>query len=75
MRVECPVMVRDGLHASTRAPSKADEDSPAPNGEPPLVRGASPVLSVDIREHAHYIDDRNARLKYLEAFTDELVNR
>lgn len=45
-----------------------------PNGENPLVHGATPVLGVDVWEHSYYIDYRNARPKYLEAFIDELVN-
>ena len=45
-----------------------------PNGENPLVHGASPILGVDVWEHSYYIDYRNARPKYLEAFVDNLVN-
>jgi len=45
-----------------------------PNGENPLMHGASPILGVDVWEHSYYIDYRNARAKYLEAFVDSLVN-
>ena len=45
-----------------------------PNGENPLVHGASPILGVDVWEHSYYIDYRNARPKYLEAFVDSLIN-
>jgi Fe-Mn family superoxide dismutase len=45
-----------------------------PNGENPLMHGAKPILGVDVWEHSYYIDYRNARPKYLEAFVDNLVN-
>jgi superoxide dismutase, Fe-Mn family len=45
-----------------------------PNGENPLMHGASPVLGCDVWEHSYYIDYRNARQKYLEAFVDNLVD-
>jgi superoxide dismutase, Fe-Mn family len=45
-----------------------------PNGENPLVHGAKPLLGVDVWEHSYYIDYRNARPKYLEAFVDNLIN-
>ena len=50
------------------------EISKTPNGESPLVQGAVPILGVDVWEHSYYIDYRNARPKYLEAFVDSLVN-
>ena len=50
------------------------EISKTPNGESPLVHGASPILGVDVWEHSYYIDYRNARPKYLEAFVDNLIN-
>lgn len=44
------------------------------NGENPLMHGAKPILGCDVWEHSYYIDYRNARPKYLEAFFDNLVN-
>ena len=48
--------------------------SKTPNGENPLMHGASPILGVDVWEHSYYIDYRNLRQKYLEAFVDNLIN-
>lgn len=43
------------------------------NAENPLGSNAKPVLTCDVWEHAYYIDYRNARPKFLEAFWN-LVN-
>jgi len=34
----------------------------------PLTDGVTPILTCDVWEHAYYIDYRNARPKYVEAF-------
>jgi len=39
----------------------------------PITDGVTPVLTCDVWEHAYYIDYRNARPKYVEAFW-QLVN-
>jgi len=50
------------------------EVAKTPNGENPLMHGAKPILGCDVWEHSYYIDYRNARPKYLEAWFDNLVN-
>ncbi|TDQ63858.1 Fe-Mn family superoxide dismutase [Maritalea mobilis] len=58
------LVMKDGKLAVTKTP----------NGENPLVHGETPLLGCDVWEHSYYIDYRNARPKYLEAFFDSLVN-
>lgn len=42
------------------------------NAGTPLTAGHTPLLTVDVWEHAYYIDYRNARPKYLEAIWDKI---
>ena len=44
------------------------------NADNPLTHGQTALLGCDVWEHSYYIDYRNARPKYLEAFVDNLVN-
>ena len=69
----------DATISANKWASKVKKDgklaiSKTPNGENPLVAGAAPLLGVDVWEHSYYIDYRNLRQKYLEAFFDNLVN-
>jgi len=43
------------------------------NAGTPVVDGVTPVMTIDVWEHAYYVDYRNARPKYVEAFWS-LVN-
>jgi Fe-Mn family superoxide dismutase len=45
-----------------------------PNAETPLTTSAKPLITCDVWEHAYYIDYRNKRDGFLEAFCDKLVN-
>jgi Fe-Mn family superoxide dismutase len=42
------------------------------NAANPMTIGDKPILTVDVWEHAYYIDYRNARAKYLEAFVKRI---
>jgi Fe-Mn family superoxide dismutase len=44
------------------------------NAEDPISLGAPPLLTCDVWEHAYYIDYRNGREKFLNAFVDHLLN-
>jgi Fe-Mn family superoxide dismutase len=40
----------------------------------PLTTGDKAILTIDVWEHAYYIDYRNARPKFVEAYLSTLVN-
>jgi superoxide dismutase, Fe-Mn family len=44
------------------------------NADLPMKHGQTAVLTCDVWEHAYYIDYRNARPNYVDAFLDHLIN-
>jgi Fe-Mn family superoxide dismutase len=58
------VLDKDGKLAVTKTP----------NADLPMAHGQKALLTCDVWEHAYYIDYRNRRPDFVQAFLDKLVN-
>ncbi|CAG9460006.1 unnamed protein product [Pedinophyceae sp. YPF-701] len=45
-----------------------------PNAENPMCDGHTPILTMDVWEHAYYLDQQNKRPAYMDIFLENLVN-
>ena len=59
------LVLKDGKLAITKTP----------NAETPLTdAGVTPILTMDVWEHAYYLDYQNSRPNYMDAFLNNLIN-
>lgn len=44
------------------------------NADTPIAHGIKPIITIDVWEHAYYLDYQNRRVDFVDAYLDHLVN-
>ncbi len=44
------------------------------NADTPIAHGMQPIMCVDVWEHAYYLDYKNKRADFIDAYLDKLIN-